>query len=194
FYEFGAMQSYDAVIDVWGTNATLSSRGVKLELTCYDLNSRWTQSESYDVTLLPNQSTELLSIRCPGPSSEGVEPPSGDPIWASSYSVVVNARLIDSDGKILARFADWPQPYRYLAVPDPQLSVEVDGEQVTASVKCPVKGLWFSVEGDGPEVSWSDNSLDVVPDDPQVITAKGLGDRKLRVAYLGKEKATSIHA
>lgn len=188
------MQSHDAIIDVWGANATLNSRGVRLELACHDLNSSWKQSESYNVILLPNQSTELLSIRCPGPSTVGVEPPSGDPIWTSSYSVVVNARLIDSDGKILARFTDWPQPYRYVAVPDPQLSVEVSGEKVTVSVQRPIKGLWFSVEGDGPEVSWSDNSLDVVPDDPQVITAKGLGDRKLRVAYLGKEKATLIHA
>ncbi|KNZ80314.1 putative beta-mannosidase B [Termitomyces sp. J132] len=193
FYEFGAMQSHDATIDVWGTNTTNHCRLVKLELTCHDLNSSWTHSERHNVTLLPNQSTELLSIRCPGPPKEGVEPPSGDPIWTSSYSVVVNARLIDSDGKVLARFADWPQPYRYLDVPDPQLSVELIDEQVTVSVQRPVKGLWFSVDGDGPEVSWNDNSLDVVPGDSQVITAKGLGDRKLKVAYLGKEKASLVH-
>ncbi|KAG6839099.1 hypothetical protein C0991_005817 [Blastosporella zonata] len=192
FYEFGAMQSHDATIDVWGTNATLNSRAVKLELTYHDPNSSWTFSETHDVTLLPNQSTELLSIRCPGPPQDGVQPPSGDPIWTSSYSVVANARLLDLDGRVLARFADWPQPYRFLAIPDPQLQLDVKEEQVTLSVQRPVKGLWLSVEDEGREVAWSDNSLDIVPGDTQTITAKGLGGRKLRVAYLGKEQALLI--
>ncbi|KAG6856280.1 hypothetical protein H0H87_005890 [Tephrocybe sp. NHM501043] len=184
FYEFGAMQSHDAIIDIWGTNATLSSRAAKLELAYHDLNSSWTSRETYDVNILPNQSTELLSIRCPGPPQDGVEPPSGDPVWTSSFSVVVNARLLDSDGHVIARCADWPQPYRFLELPEPQLRVEVSGEQVTLSVQRPAKGVWLSVDREGSEVVWSDNSLDLVPGDPQIITAKGLNGRSLKVAYL----------
>ncbi|KAG6835508.1 hypothetical protein H0H93_000719 [Arthromyces matolae] len=191
FYEFGAMQSHDATIDVWATNSTLQSRHVKLELSYHDLNSQWTASETHDVEILPNQSTELLSIRCPGPPTQGVQPPSGDPIWTPSYSVVVNARLIDEDRGVLARFADWPQPYRYLALPDPDLAVKVDGETVTVSVGRPVKGLWLSIEGE-EKVSWTDNCLDIVPGDPQVVGAKGLEGRRIKVAYLGKERASFI--
>ncbi|KAF8073394.1 glycoside hydrolase [Lyophyllum atratum] len=192
FYEFGAIQSHKAKVDIWGTNAALSACAAKLELNFHDLKSNWTHSETHEVELLPNQTTELLSLPCPGPPQDNVQPPSGDPIWASSYSVVASARLIGSDGRLLARYADWPQPYRYLAIPDPQLRVEVKGDHVTLAVERPVKGLWLSAEGEGSEVSWSDNALDVVPGDPQTITAKGLGDRKLRVAYLGKEKASVI--
>ncbi|KAG6917171.1 hypothetical protein DXG01_003607 [Tephrocybe rancida] len=192
FYDFGSTQSHDATIEVWGTSAALESRPLKLELAYHDLNSSWTATETHDVELLPNQSTELLKIRCPGPPQEGVTPPSGDPIWTSSYSVVVNARLIDADGRIVSRFADWPQPYRLLELPEPKLSVEVSGEQVTLSTQRPVKGLWLSVEGEGTEVSWSDNALDIVPGDAQVIIVKGLRGRKLKVAYLGKEQASLV--
>lgn len=142
----------------------------------------------------PNQAIELLSIPCQGPPQDDIVPPSGDPIWTSTYSVVASACLIGSDREVLARFADWPQPYRYLAIPDPALSIAVDGEAITLSVQRPVKGLFLTVVEVGEEVKWSDNALDVVPGDPQTIIAKGLGDRALQVAYLGKEQATVISA
>lgn len=192
YYEFGAIQSHDANLAIWGTNSTLTAQTVTLELAFYDLKSSWTHHESRVVELLSNQATELYALRCPGPPQDGMQPPSGDPVWTPSYSVVASARLLDTHGKVLARVADWPQPYRYLAVPDPRLSLQVEGERIVLSVARPVKGLWLSVEGEGSEVSWSDNALDLVPNDPQIVTAKGLGGRQLRVAYLGKEQASMI--
>ncbi|KAG5653170.1 hypothetical protein H0H81_002012 [Sphagnurus paluster] len=192
YYEFGAMQSHDANLAIWGTNSTLTAQTVTLELAFYDLKSSWTHHESRVVELLSNQATELYALRCPGPPQDGMQPPSGDPVWTPSYSVVASARLLDAHGKVLARVADWPQPYRYLAVPDPRLSLQVEGERIVLSVGRPVKGLWLSVEGEGSEVSWSDNALDLVPNDPQIVTVKGLGSRQLRVAYLGKEQASMI--
>lgn len=187
------MQSHHATIDVWALNATLVARPAKLELRFFDLASNWTHFESHDVTLLPNQSTELLSISCPCPSKKGLSPPSGDPFWTSSYSVVASARLMDVEtGEVLARFANWPQPYRYLAIPDPSVKFDVDGEKVTINVIKPVKCLLLTVDGTGEEVQWSDNALDVTPGDPQVITAKGLNGRAVQIAYLGKEKASSV--
>lgn len=67
-----------------------------------------------------------------------------------------------------------------------------DGDRVRISVQKPVKGLVLSVEeldGGGGEVKWSDNALDVVPQDEQVIVARGLAGRKVRAAWFGKEKA-----
>jgi beta-mannosidase len=73
---------------------------------------------------------------------------------------------------------------------DPKLSVEVDGTtgKVTVSAERPVKGLWLSALGDGADVKWSDNALDVMPGDPQVVVAQGLNGREVGVAFLGKEK------
>ncbi|KAF9465788.1 glycoside hydrolase superfamily [Collybia nuda] len=192
-YEFGAIQSHDATLDIWALNGTLSSLSATLELRFHDLTSNWTHKQFHNVILLPNRASELLStIRCPGPPQDNFAPPSGDPIWTSTYSVVASARLVDPKGKVLARFADWPQPYRYLAIPDPRLAVKVDGEMITVSVERPVKALFFGVDGAGEEVKWSDNALDVTPGDPQTITVKGLGKRRLTVAYLGKERASKI--
>lgn len=63
------------------------------------------------------------------------------------------------------------------------------------SVQKPVKGLVLSVEeldGDEGEVKWSDNALDVVPHDEQVVVARGLSGRRVRAAWLGKEKASVV--
>jgi beta-mannosidase len=175
-----------------------------LELTFVDLKSDWTKTETHEVTLKPNQATELLAMPCPGPDTG--ESPTGDEEFTNSYSVVVGARLLvtgsdaeDADGeKVLARTADWPQPLRFVEpalLRDPGLAVtltpaEDDITLVQVSAICPVKGLWLSAAaGEGPDVRWSDNSLDVMPGDPRVVRARGLRGRGVEVAFLGWEKA-----
>lgn len=144
-----------------------------------------------EFSLLPNQSTELLSVPFPEPDLPP-DTPSDTPGFDQSvnitrtYSVVVSARLLDAEtGELLARNADWPQPYRYLTFNDPGLNMKVDGETIRIEVQRPVKGLVLSVDGT-PEVKWSDNALDVTPDDPQTVLAEGLGGRNINVRYLGK--------
>lgn len=75
--------------------------------------------------------------------------------------------------------------------PDPELQVEVSGEKVTVSAKKPTKGVIFSINGE-ENVTWSDNGIDVVPGDPQEFIAKGLNGRRLKVAYMGGEKAQDV--
>ncbi|KAI0053200.1 glycoside hydrolase family 2 protein [Auriscalpium vulgare] len=194
FYEFGAFQSRDATIDIWGTNSSLSAVPATLELHCVDLLSPWTHTEMHAVTLLPNQATELLSIRVPAPPKDGLTPPTGYADWTTSHSVVVGVRLRDAQaGDVLARHADWPQPYRYLDLPDPALKVVVDEKQGTISVSAerPAKGVVLRALGES-EVKWSDNNLDVMPGDTRVLEVVGLAGHKLEVAYLGKEKASEI--
>ena len=83
-----------------------------------------------------------------------------------------------------------PEPFKYIHFPpvkDVGLEVEVDKdkETVTLSTKKPVKGIVLDVEGD--QVEWSDQAIDLVPGDPQIIKAKGLkgGEKKLKVRFLG---------
>lgn len=91
-----------------------------------------------------------------------------------------------SDRALLARCSNWPEPYKYLSFPDPQLKIDVDGEVVTISCRKPVKGIILDVEGD-EDVKWSDQAIDLFPGDAQVITAKGLGGRKVLARYLGSD-------
>ncbi|KAI0671265.1 glycoside hydrolase [Trametes maxima] len=194
FYEFGAFRSVGASIEVWGTNRTLERVTVHLEVRCFDLLSDWKHGGKTGYTLLPNQSTELLSIPCPCPPRPGGATTAVTP----SHSVVVSARLVSTqkEGIVLARYADWPQPFRYVDFPDPGLRVRVAGEKVTVEVDRPVKGLFLTVDGaDAEPTKWSDNALDVFPGDPQTVEVHGLTGKgvKLRAAYMGCERGRVVY-
>jgi beta-mannosidase len=78
---------------------------------------------------------------------------------------------------------------RFPTVEEMGLKVYVasDGETVHVSSKRPIKGLIFDVEDGGDEageVKWSDQALDVFPNDPQTIRAVGLKGRKVKVRHL----------
>jgi beta-mannosidase len=167
-----------------------------LELTFHDLLSpEWVQSEVHDVVLLPNQSTELLKIRVPGPSREGVS--AGDPLSVESANVVASARLVDAaSGEILARYSDWPEPYRFLQPPVPGLKISSVEDKcqtrLTLSVERPAKCVVLSVDDPPTKLRWSDNALDLIPGDKQEVVVSGLEGRKIKVAYFGHEQAYDI--
>ncbi|KAJ4478306.1 glycoside hydrolase [Lentinula aciculospora] len=201
FYEFGSFQSREATLDIWAVNGSLSPRSASLELHFVDLCSSWSHKETQVVQLPSNQATELLSITCPEPPKPNAPPP-GLSECTTTSSVVVGARLLDLvNGDVLARFADWPQPYRFLDFVDPglKISVQSSGDAETSmvflDVEKPGKCVVLSVADDGEDVKWSDNALDLMPGDQQVITARGLQGRDIQVSYLGKEKASgSVYA
>ncbi|KAJ6603034.1 glycosyl hydrolase family 3 C-terminal domain-containing protein [Mycena sp. CBHHK59/15] len=75
-----------------------------------------------------------------------------------------------------------PHPLRFLEpalLRDSGLAVAVDAPtgRVTMRTGRPVKGLVLSTLGDGEDVRWSDNALDVMPGDPQVVVATALAGR-----------------
>jgi beta-mannosidase len=196
FYEFGNFQATAAAVDVWGTNATRAPRAVVLEVTFVDLGaSGWTHAvETSAHILAPNAATELAQVPVAAPSGT-TEP---DAVGAT---VVVGVVLRDAETReVVARTADWPQPLALLDFPDPGLQIGVaraaDGDaSVTISVARPVKGLFLQAAPGGDhdgEVVWDDNALDVMPGDPRVVVAKGLGSRRVQAAYMGREKARYV--
>ncbi|KZT69494.1 glycoside hydrolase family 2 protein [Daedalea quercina L-15889] len=193
FYEFGAFRSTGATIEVWACNSTLQARQVKLTLHCADLNSTWYYLEESIVTLHANQSTELLNRPCPCPPS-----PTSDnlsPRLTMSHSVVVAARLADcQSGEVLARYADWPQPFKYVDPPDPRLQCDRIGERIIVRAENPVKGLFLITDDDtGELVKWSDNALDLMPGDEQTVAAKGLQhSMTLSYTYFGSEQVYEV--
>lgn len=158
-----------------------------LHLGFYDLETDKQHTKNYPIVLEPNQTTEALSIPI-------LDPDTGEPMDISqparSHSVIVWARVLDGNSKeVLARFSDWPQPYKVLDFPDPGLNITRDGEDTLwIQVERPVKGLWLNSETEEPEaIAWSDNNLDLIPGDKVEIRALGLKTQTLKVAYLGKE-------
>ncbi|CAE6497533.1 unnamed protein product [Rhizoctonia solani] len=187
FYEFGAFQSIGASIDVWGTNSTLLKKKALVKLSCFDLASDWNHVEEHSVTLFPNQAIEILAIPCPCPPHIGPVPgpdDDADALPTTSHSVVVFALLLDEAGRVLSRYADWPQPFRSYDMPNPELQLSVEGERVVVTAKRPAKAVMLGVDGEDDEVRWSDNALDVMPGDPQTVTVRGLNDRKVTAQWL----------
>ncbi|KAL0950040.1 hypothetical protein HGRIS_010048 [Hohenbuehelia grisea] len=173
-------------LEIWGTNSTLTERHVRLEVTAFDLqDAAWRDNWVEEVALQPNASTELWAGSLPGQ-------PTRVKLSEVPKAIVVSARLLDSDGTVLARYSNWPEPFKYITFPPPDdvglvAKVSSDGETVELSVKRPVKGVILDVERD--DAKWSDQAIDLVPNDPQTVRVSGLKGREVRVRYLGDGSA-----
>jgi len=173
-------------LEVWGTNSTLEEREVLLEITAFDLDDvAWQEQWSKKVVLAPNASTEIWAGPLPGQPvrTKRSEVPK---------TIIVSARLLAADGAVLGRYSNWPEPFKYITFPSPGdvglvAQVSSDGESVQLSVKRPVKGVILDVEGE--DAKWSDQAIDVVPNDPQTVRVTGLNGRVVRARYLGDGSA-----
>ncbi|KZT29317.1 glycoside hydrolase family 2 protein [Neolentinus lepideus HHB14362 ss-1] len=170
----------ETVLEVWGTNSTLGEKRVALEVTAFDLHSDWTESWSKDVVLAANASTELYKGELPGQ-------PKRTKASEIPKTLIVSARLLDH-GVVISRYSNWPEPFKYIHFPDVKdlglkITTGADGESVELSTRKPIKGIVLDVDGD--DVSWSDQAIDLVPGDPQVLQARGLKGRPVKARFLG---------
>ncbi|KAH7105396.1 glycoside hydrolase family 2 protein [Auriculariales sp. MPI-PUGE-AT-0066] len=177
-------------IEIWGSNFTLQPIQAKLAVVAFDLDrdDDWTETFEQDVTLAPNQTTELWKGHLPG-----------QPVRNSKSelpkNIVLSARVVSPDGTVLSRYANWPEPFKYIqfpAVGKLGLKAEIakDGESVLLSTRKPVKGIVLDVaDRSGAEVKWSDQAIDLVPNDDQVVQATGLAGRDLKLRFLGDGSA-----
>ncbi|HLG78189.1 MAG TPA: glycoside hydrolase family 2 protein [Ktedonobacteraceae bacterium] len=152
-----------SVAALWA--ATSSSAPVEAELlvTTWTLDGVQVDEQRRQVLLAPNQATELGEITAP--------------------DLILGAMLLQG-GSIVARATLWPEPFKYLTIPDPEISLQrVGPETVLVRARRPAKGVWLSA---ADHVTWSDNMLDLLPHDPQLIQATGLGDGEIHVQHLGR--------
>jgi beta-mannosidase len=160
----GVARSSDAV-DVWAVNGTLGAIEAQLELRTWTLGGEVVATERAQVTLQPNRAAEL--------GAYGFDP---------GGALVIDARLRVGE-TVVARQALWPEPFKHYRLPDPLIVVDLAGpETVRLRAVRPAKGVLLAA---GDDVAWSDNMLDLMPDDVQTVTARGLGDRPVQVRWLG---------
>jgi beta-mannosidase len=146
---------------VWAVNGTAEPVTATLELRRCDLAGAVEQLERREVTLPPLAATELGLLSATG-------------------EAVLAARLLRGD-ELLARAALWPEPLKYLALPDPGLTVtNLRDDRVELRVARPAKGV---ILDGGDSVAWADNYLDLLPDEPRTIAATGLGGREARARW-----------
>lgn len=85
-----------------------------------------------------------------------------------------------------------PEPFKFINFPPPKdlgfkVTIASDGESVELSTGRPMKGIVLDV--DGLPAKWSDQAIDLVPDDPQVVKVVGLKGRSVKTRYLGDGSA-----
>lgn len=140
--------------EVWAVSSLISEVRGELELKLWMLDGTLISAERQHITLAPNQASAL-----------------GDVALPQQGPVVLAARLF-LDGFAVARAALWPEPFKYLALPDPGLKIDQLAQgTLQVSAQRPAKGVLLST---GDAIVLSDNMLDVMPDDPQIIIAPGL--------------------
>ena len=124
-----------------------------MALRAWTLSGELAAERRQTVTLAPNQATELGAFE-----------------FDAGAQLVASTRLLVR-GEVLARATSWPEPFKYLALPEPAIEVEHVGDQ-TLRVRAarPAKGVLLAA-GDG--VAWSDNLIDLLPDDEQTSPRVG---------------------
>lgn len=149
-------------LEAWVVNGESQERSAAVEFSAWSLLGERLAYTIQDVELPANQTIELNAPAAPANS-------------------VVVARLLYG-GKVLAQAMLWPEPFKYLHLPDPHLLVKRMGKGwLELSVLRPAKGVWLD---GGAQVVWSDNFLDLVPGEPRLVHGEGLGPSPLQVSWL----------
>ena len=171
----------ETTIEIWGSNLTVEDvAGVDCVVRAWDIE---TGQQTHEATVAAgtvlgaNRSTELAAFAVPG------EP--------GHEARTVVAAYLEKDGKQLARYVNWPEPLKYLHLPEPKdLSVvlSADGTGVEISSGVPVKGAAIELEDDEADedvVKFADNLIDLVPGETVTIGVTGATSAtKFKARYL----------
>lgn len=148
---------------VWAVNQHPETITAHLVTTAWALDGNLASSDERAVTLPPHQATELGEFR-----------------YEVNRQLVVGARLFNAS-TLLARATLWPEPFKYLALPEPNIALTRAGDHLTLRATKPAKGVWLEA-GDG--IGWSDNLIDLLPGEDYAITTTGLGDKAVMMRWL----------
>ncbi|KAL5630057.1 hypothetical protein BROUX41_001663 [Berkeleyomyces rouxiae] len=151
-------------LEIWGTNFTLRSLKVDVEIKGFDVE---TGAESFEplivrsINLLENRSQDLMALDIPDLHTEDAE------------RTIVAIYLTQENTRI-ARHINWPEPLKYLHLKDPkdlQVTLSADSKSVMLSAEFPVKGLALECEEDW--VEFQDNCIDLVPGEEVMVEVSG---------------------
>lgn len=153
---------------LWAASASLTPIRATLDIQVWGFDGSLIRSEQRAVNIAPNGVTEF------GDQPKHVK---------GSAPFVVSARLLDGD-KVLARAVRWPEPAKSAAYPDPGLEISpVNEHTVRIAVKRPARGVVLSA---GDRLLWTDNMLDLIPGDPQIVGAEGLTPAHVTATWYGR--------
>ena len=159
---------------VWAMNATDDPLEGTVHVDAWSHDGSRMGSWSRGCRLAPNATTELGTFGdAPGPTETALE------VFA------VAARLVIDDS-VVARAALWPASLRDRPPADPGITVSPIGDgRFEVRSERPAKGVWLDA---GPDVRWSDDLIDLFPDDPQVLEATGVDDLPIDIRWVNRRR------
>ena len=161
-FTIGLAPTNSSDAELWVVNGITTPIDATVEVCTWTLDGKLIAEEQYTVTLAPNQGTELGCVR-------------------QHDTHIISARLL-KDSVTIAHTALWPEPFKYLSLAEPEITIErLDTQTLRVQAKRPAKGVWLTA-GDG--VQWSDNMLDLFPNELRIIKAQGLGTAEVQVRWL----------
>jgi len=143
-------------VSIWAIAPPAAAGSARLRVRAYGIDGVLHGEVERAVTLLANQANEL------GEVSFSIAP----------LPVIYCAQLF-FQAKQVARAVLWPQPQSRLLLLDPELQLRRDGDTLHLSVTRPAKGVLIRTE---PPLDWSDNLIDLLPDEPVTLHAPSLGE------------------
>ena len=150
---------------VWIASSHLRPVEAQLQVVVFSLDGEQISDTRQTLVIAPNAITEIGSFGTPLDDDQ-----------------VLGARLIVGGivgGVVLARAAAWPEPLQDALFAEPQITIEqLDGDRLRVSAARPAKGVLLAAVG---ATDWSDNLLDLLPDDAQIVHAPGLGGAEVTV-------------
>ncbi|PON28027.1 beta-mannosidase [Trichoderma gamsii] len=172
--------------DVWASNCTVSEAKLTVTTVFYSvLDGKLLASESEEVALPPNRSIELRKLKFE------------EDKWGVKQESVVVATKLTKDGAVLARYINFPQPLRHLdltatevTVTKKDVNVSDKSFKLAVSVKNGVaKGVELMIDSVDPDVAdsftFSDNALDLVPGEEQIVIVTAVADAKIDIGEIG---------
>lgn len=166
------LQRSKANIEAWVVNGTLKLSKASISITGYDLQGRLLFEQNYTHELAANQANPITSFELADPDQ-----------------AVIGMQVL-VDGAVVARASSWPEPFKYLPAYNPQINVtRLADDWLEISSQRPAKGVWLQ---SGDAVHWSDNLLDLLPNQPQRIQARGLGQQPIALKWLHWDQSESI--
>ena len=158
--------------EVWASNLTTAPVDMELDILFITISGgNHVHHINQTVTLAANRSVELCRKAFP---DENKHDPTG---------LVVQTRLLDpkDKNKVIARYTEFPQPLRHHDFSMVRVHIkQLAGSSYALSVSGGVaKAVEFSIETDDAQLAdacvLSDNCLDLVPGDEQIINVKMVG-------------------
>jgi beta-mannosidase len=139
---------------IWAGNDTSRTVSAVLRLRLWSLDGRIEAEEERAVVIPPHRTTAL-----------------GETALGADAGSIVEARLLVG-GEAIALAALWPEPLKYLTLPDPQLRIERrESGRLALFASAPAKSIALECDR---TVGWSDNGFDLFPGEAYVVSARDL--------------------